>query len=1721
MKSHGKLNFVAVIVFVLGFGFCPQAFANSDAGVREQVNEIIQANLGQIGGGAETVRLAFELRSLFSQSSSARRIALEVLQAQIPRATPANSTMPSYIKSRAVSAFWLLNQLHYDWSSSTAFESLFQLLSIGINTQAIWDNIVRVVHTHPPRTERVFRALKDPQIIDLNGSAQIESNLIFAINRHAPSVEMLNRHWGPHFMAHRWAHPLYGTVCLLRNYIGRADEVGWIRDLLLRGIRTGGIERYGIVAYLRSNGGHAIHPEILEAISSSQEFAVSLEIATRDLNLKRIIQETTTSNPDLVSKSVLTALPKNPSTDLYNAVAKVVLPTLSLSGNANYAEEILRFILNHYKLQAKPLPADVQQFVLSELVRSILRTGPPHQIRQDLLLTCVMLFDKTNGAGFSDPQAQAAILSTHGARHYDQFRPAYDLLMGIFLSTVPVADYSPETRAFLRSRLKEANTFPFEEAIRRLSHFDRELRKEIIAPMLAGSGFYNSEFIEEFYNAIPEVRSLYNSGILGLRIGSLKSWVRKHGIPDASFTHTYFERFNKSLTDRTADPLMLLAGPNPQRYMEPKAPPVEILPTGDLHLRLGTIMTGDEFELLTLENKQPIIQSPGLPSVTMFFDQQTDQTAVEEKVYGIINEAESHAGAYRIQSIRNGHAKRTARLDAETESLADSFILDPIPSLTQSYSELQEKLRNRSNSNSGATQNRGQVPERALPSLTLGERSAIEASARAEILAVISQTHPLTEILFPPRSTAPYGESPRILSEETNHEALGLALPLRDILPTMPEHIERRSVVLSPERMLSQPPYAQQYHRLVNQMTDDARQRKAQNLLQPPEVEIPLWRERQMNLLRANLRRALETVIREGRGDLVYISEAATPPAGFETTGYFQGKAIHAINGSNLEQIELGWDTLSNEPTLILDGRPAKLASLQYLPNIPAEMNPDAVSVYLMTEPAEGRWHATFAEKKMVRETLFRRSLPLLLRYYAEGMRALNQNITPADDLQFQLNHFATQHRNSRSIRWIPEGVAKHAIAIEALLWNRDIDSIQKQEADARATGQPATNIFDKYADLAGPNVQTQNGKAAPSSENSEPGAVVKRPGSDSSTPQTQPAVNGSATNSIPSEHILHHVSYRGYFPRAQMPEHFLLGERSDFRNASETHVIEVSEPPRRTALSILLRGINKNYPALVNVRSQVPWDGGPSAAEALLPRPENTEIAHIEVTNLQGHRLVAGSDYDVLLHEPTGEYAVRLRPEREVDISKFHVNAFYKHVTPEVLAATRVDPAPEYEIGRLRPVVERARAAGFTNMANKLNQLMQKHEAQNQRTVSGLEIETAVEESAFYSYRDENTFPGAPPNAEVNEFTGWAKFIAEDGTVCAQCDASNGIHATSLASYHEGNRKVRVEARAEYFTEVGAKELRLSDLHLRVHELHVAESGPLRRVIYDVTPSRSDPRSKHARFFQQLRTEVKRQAIGVQSHFIEWWRRTKNVIARATQFMKQRRLVSGRRLTGAPERRSELSEPALNQIGSQTLNDESPIQPLPSEITDPSATAVTTSPQASAPAPEERTAPQNPLAEAESRTPANRETIAREMPQLRRVIQNLGGHTSLDPREGIVLAERVARTYQRLTEGDLTLSEAAEHLNSISPNLHLAADATATQVRDGFSTAANEVMARIQTARRMESAFPHYRGVQGDHIQNVLENLLSPFGVEVGRSQSPSSTNPVECIVESLQSRE
>ncbi len=230
----------------------------------------------------------------------------------------------------------------------------------------------------------------------------------------------------------------------------------------------------------------------------------------------------------------------------------------------------------------------------------------------------------------------------------------------------------------------------------------------------------------------------------------------------------------------------------------------------------------------------------------------------------------------------------------------------------------------------------------------------------------------------------------------------------------------------------------------------------------------------------------------------------------------------------------------------------------------------------------------------------------------------------------------------------------------------------------------------------------------------------------------------------------------------------------------------------------------------------------------------------------------------------------------------------------------------------------------------------MQKHEAQNQRTVSGPEIETAVEESAFYSYRDENKFPGAAPNAEVNEFTGWAKFIAEEGTVCAQCDGSNGIHATSLASYHEGNPRVRVQARAEYFTNIGAKELRLSDLHLRVHELHAVESGLLRRVIYDVTPSRSDPRSKHARFFQQLRTEVKRQAIGVQSHFIEWWRRTKNVIARATQFMKQKRLVNERRLAGLPERRSEPTDKALNQIGQQTLNDESPIQPLPTEKTNP-----------------------------------------------------------------------------------------------------------------------------------------------------------------------------------------
>lgn len=1708
---HRKFYLRLLLVFFLGFGMAFDAVADPDPDhdLRERVREIVRRN--SIASRAQTVSLGLELRSICSQSVSDRRVVIGELQGQVAGGI-ANYVTPEY-QRRAFSGFLFLDTLFHPWTGQRDFETLMGLVRKGIRAQAAMEHIVQIVRSEPALIGRVFETLENQAQPKSSTQLEVQAMLLFALERYPPPVDKLNRDWGPHFSTPRWQSYLQKKIGIVK-LVGLADQVGWIRSAFVSGLRAGNFGETAVSTYLSNNGGRPVHPEIRAAIVLNSELT-SFEFAARDDEYGRRFVANTTYRPAVMAAIVAHRLGKNPSDEVENAVAKLVLPTLINLGEIRHAEGILAVIIQRHEDAKTRLPPEVQKFVLNEFVRSMgPNTFPSECVERDLLLRGVQWFDHTESASLTEPHIQAAIIALFNS---PEFSPSSHFsLMNYFANALPFESYTPETKVFYRQNIKRLNPYIFTRAGMQLVRHDRLFRNEVLAGPMEKRAGVNTAFIAPFYDDFPEVKAALDRGNLEMSPDLHGQWIREHGIPGADFMNEYIATPTTPLDERTADPLLLLAGPTPQRHLAGAVSPVEIPDRGSLRVSAAD-HAPDELELTRLEPAVNLTGSePGLPSVSMFFGDQKEQGSTAEVVYRIINRGNTGAGINRIQSIRQGHTKRTDLLDAKAEFLPGKFLLDPIPGLAKSYADLQARLKSQRNSSHQGSSGKISHRENALPPLTAAERASVEALARVEILSVIAQTNPVTEIILSSRSRATFGQSASVLSEPMTQTARSLNLPLRDILPSMPDPIERRSITLSPERLLSQPPYAQQYFRLVNQRTEEARQKKAQSFQQPENVEVALWRGRQMDLIRVNLRRSLEAVMGHGHGELVYISQTNSMPPEFETTGYFQGKPIHGLIFHDLEQIDVSWNTLTHQPNLLIAGQPVTVESLQYLPHLPPEMSPDAVSVYYMTEPDARRPHGgAITEGIMVRETLFRRSIPLLLKYYAEGARILNQTLTSADDLQFQLNHFVTQHERTRSIRWIPEGLGKHAIAIEALLWNQNMSDLLYLENRARNARKPSRNIADAYMKLANPVSQKPGSTAAEKLRNVLPTVVRARPSiknqNSRNRPLAQPEAIGGARNSIPSEHVLHHVSYRGYFSLGQMPQHFLLGERADFRNTNKTKIIEVPSPPSFSLTATFLRGWSRNYPALVNVRSQAPWNGGTTAGDALLPRPEDMAIAHLEVTDLQGAKLTAGQDYDVLLHEPTGEYAVRLRPEVREQLGQFHVSASYQPLSSEAVALTQVEPAPDYQIDRLRPVINRARAAGFTVMADKLDELIALHQNQNRTTVPGRELETTVRGSAFYSYRSEHTFPGAPSNAEDNEFSEWAKFIAEDATVCAQCDATNGIFGTFLGSYHGGDPQISVQPRVEYSISPGSRELRVSDLHARVHELHRTNSGPLRRVVYDVTPHRRDPRSKHGRAFQRLRTESHRVALGVQSHMMEWWRRTKNVFARAAQIISERRAKQ----MGSARSNPNAAEPSnAEQL---LLNGESPIQPLPSENAEVPAAVSEVSgnnPPAEASTNSAPVAPtENNLGETLSSMHENRELLTRELPQLRRVIQNLGGHAALDPREGILLAERLARTYQRLTENDLTLPEAVAALNSIAPALQLSPDATGPEVRSGFRAAATEVMGQVQIARRMDTAFPHYRGTQGEHIQTVMESLLSPFGIE---RASPAVTT--ECIVQSLQ---
>ncbi len=1657
------LAWMALISF-FGAAGLSSAWATPHAEIENEVESILDH---VSDGTANDAAGEFQLRALMAQNPQDRATTIEALlqSARIFLRVP----VPPNV-DRAVAAITMLNKLNYHWVGREALDIHLS----AVKNRRPGNRILEL----PWRTI-IEMSNEDPRLIPVIAhelsSMGVDRGLDFSNALNFSSMENMQRYWVSYLEVIRFQ--LMYTQLTKRF----GNIVPWVRAAVIRGLSnaTSAEQRYFLEDLAVRTDGEPLHPELEAVILNFPIIDVEWANLSPKIRGRYLVQ--------LHQSPLMNAKAEKINFDVSNGVEDlrleniftIMIPELEALGYRRDVANLAIAAMNYVRRKNRDVPFAVSDYFLRSYASAVNEGHPQFPAHAAVHFPNVELsiFQSPPGQGIERPEVQLAYIREYPNRSLFG-KDSYIAYIGNQIHNLPAHAFTPELTDFFLNQLNTRTAGQVDEAdvhiLRKLARANPRVRNEVLAmmglpenvskrPLYAG-------ILQDFYKQIPEVREFFDRR--GLIFSELDPWIRQHGPLTGTLFTTTFK--NAEFTERTARPTMLLDGPTPERKSMGRDEIFELnwtavrtrpslIPTTQQETALNSLH--DDGSGLTVPTTQP-----GFPTVVGLYG--NTPGSGKTKLYSLINEGDSDTSIDRIVRARAGHQERHYDISKFIDANEAHFRLLPLPKLSENFVALRRRLQK----NQPVSGSRTTLDERQLPPLRPGERMLIEAQARAEILAVIAREHPPRRIEFPERSTAPYGQAQRVLPDHITFEP---RLQLRGIAAHMPEHIDRRDVVIGPEQYLDKPPYAQQYHRMVEHLVQEARRKKVQSQRLSPQHELDLWRARESDELRRNFRRTLATVIREGHGVLVYRApeEVQVWPPGFEPNHHFGIRPVHKLNVSDLERLEIEWDPFANGPQLKISGQIVDAKSLEYLPHLPTGVPPDAVSAYIMTEPeARGPQGQVLSETDLIRETLFRRGVPLILRNYGQATQVLAAN--NPEEIQFQINHF--NWRDS-GLDWVAPSQPAHTTVLEALLWHVGMKTLRSRELMRRESGQPPLNIAKSYmAEIVNqPPVQGRADKSART-----PQQVLN----DKTLPP-------NATNNIPTEDVLHFVDYQGRIPRTLLPEHFTLGEREEFHNLSETNSVEIPLPPQENIWRRLTRW---RRPGQIVVRSRESYAGGSSATDALLPRPQDWDLAHLEVLDLQRNQLRPGLDYVVLRHGPSGDYAVRLTTKRMDRIPQFHVNATYR---PSLQSSIR-ETATSYEIERLNPIVERLRDAGFHLLAQNVSSALQAQLQKNQVSISGRELEAVVKNSALYSYRPENELPGPASVSQLNEFSPWARFLGEEGIMCAQCDGTNGLFTTLLQSYHGAEPTIRVQRRSEFHVAPRARQLETFELHARVHEQFLNSVGRAIRVIYDVVPGRRDPRSVQPDL--NLGVQARRKMIALRSRLVTFWQGMSRTLNAALQIINQRNQNSEQR-TPAQARDLVPPFPALPPLRDYIENG----------IIEPESPATTVSP----PTPI-RSVNREPhfLGLTPEIISERSAALVRELAQSRRAIENLGGIGRLDRREPLVLADRLARTYQALLANEISARDAVTRLQEIQPELALQPNVTPAELTSAFIDAAENITNRARPNERLRNSdYSHYNNdARGNALRQTIQNLLQPIGLQSQTSVTPNTT---ECITKSLSS--
>jgi hypothetical protein len=265
-------------------------------------------------------------------------------------------------------------------------------------------------------------------------------------------------------------------------------------------------------------------------------------------------------------------------------------------------------------------------------------------------------------------------------------------------------------------------------------------------------------------------------------------------------------------------------------------------------------------------------------------------------------------------------------------------------------------------------------------------------------------------------------------------------------------------------------------------------------------------------------------------------------------------------------------------------------------------------------------------------------------------------------------------------------------------------------------------------------------------------------------------------------------------------------------------------------------------------------------------------KINSLQVFSVDGTRLYAGSDYDVVTNSETGGFAVKIKNPR---VNSVLYSAGY-------LKGESKENEPPLTLGaeKIEQVLPKLKEIGFSVLSKNIEELLKQRKAWARISIS--DLAAAFRKSGVYATSYEKDLGlQADKVSEQNPFKDYAKFVNSSGKICIQCDGAAEFFTDFLKHTLDSESGLKVTTQATFERQKGELVLTEYGSHL-ITRLNLLG----RKYFVDTTPPIEKPEKKSISTYDKLRNMFRPKMVEKKKikELPKWLEEVKDQVPEATE---------------------------------------------------------------------------------------------------------------------------------------------------------------------------------------------------------------------------------------------